>query len=221
MRASNDRRRSAARLRSSAATDRGFTLLEMVVAISIFAVIGAISYTSLDRFLSTRDAIEARNRDIARLQRAFGFFERDIRFMVARPIRDGLGEVVPAFLAGADGMTNDGSLMELTVALPSYQSPDWHRLQRVGWALEDGRLTRRVWQVLDRDFDSVSRDVRLLDGVDSVELTYYTRDAEDGGIDAKSEWEEPMMLPSGVEMVLTVAGGATYRRVVEVSSVPR
>lgn len=204
-----------------AGTARGFTLLEMVVAISIFAVIGAISYTTLNRFLATRDAVAERNDEITRLQRAIGHFERDIRFMTPRSIRDGLGERLPALLAVSQGATSDGPLMELTVAQPSFRDPRWHRLLRVTWSLQDGRLIRGVWPVLDRDFDSAPKETTLLENVSEIELVYHGLDEDGRRVRPEPIWEDEKALPLGVELLLTLDDQTMYRRIVEVAGVAR
>lgn len=195
----------------------GFTLLEMVVAVAIFAVIGAMSYATLDHSLATRDRLESRNQEISRLQRTIARFERDMRFMTHRPVRDRHGEVLPALWSISEGAIDDGDLMELTVSLPSYRSPHWQRLQRVGWSIVDGRLIRREWAVLDRDTDSEPRNFALLEGVHTVELVYFGRDQERGGVESRRLWEDARSLPLGVELIITLRDETVYRRIVEVS----
>ncbi len=194
----------------------GFTLLEMVIAIAIFAVIGAISYGTLDNFLSLREALAARNEQNTRLARAIGHFERDVRFMASRPVRDGLGENVPALAVHDERRETEGLLMELTALAPSLAGNAWHRPQRVGWVLRDGVLIRQVWPVLDRDLDSAPHEAALADRVAVAEIRFYGRD-EDGGIDRRAEWDDPFRLPEAVELTLTLDDGATYRRLVEVT----
>jgi general secretion pathway protein J len=197
--------------------EAGFTLLEMVVAVAIFAIIGAMSYGTLDHFLSTRDALDARNQEITRLHRAIAQFERDVRFMVPRPVRDRFGDALPALMSISEGPATRGDLMELTVSLPSYRNPQWRRLQRVGWRLDEGRLIRRAWAVLDRDIDSEPRETTLLEGVASVELIYYERDADRRTIESRRLWEQERSQPLGIELILTLTDDRTYRRVLEVS----
>lgn len=195
-------------------------MLEMVIAIAIFAVIGAISYATLDRFLVTRAIVEERNATTTRLQRAISHFERDVRFMTRRTIRDELGEIRPAMQTDSSDVIGADGLIEVTVAQPSFRDTRWHRLRRVGWALAEGRLIRQVWPVLDREFDSAPRETMLLDGVASVSLRFYTRDPSGRSVTAKSEWEDVAgLLPLAVELILTLDDGTTYRRLVEVAYV--
>lgn len=199
----------------------GFTLLEMVIAISIFALVGAVSYTSLDHFLATRDLVDAHNRATRQLQRAVGHFERDVRFLTRRSIRDGIGETLPALVGGDADAIGDAVLVEMTVAQPSYRNPRWHRVRRVGWALVDGRLIRQVWPVLDRDFDSTPRETALLDGVRTASVRYYGRVSGQRVVESSAQWDEGngSDLPLAIELILTLDDNTTYRRLVEVANV--
>jgi len=189
----------------------------MVVAVAIFAVIGAISYTTLDHTLATRDTLQSRNQEITRLQRAIARFEQDARFMIPRPVRDGFGDPLPALWSISEGAVSEGELLELTVALPSFRSPLWQRPRRVGWVLRDGRLSRREWAVLDRDVDSEPREAILLDGVETVEFVYYGRDRERDRVEPLRLWEDAGALPLGIELIITLRGDSVYRRIVEVT----
>ena len=88
----------------------GFTLLEMVIAIGIFAIIGAISYVTLNQFLQTREVLVERNGQIRNLQRSFSLLERDIRYMTSRSIRDGLGDTISPLVVFTPGEIGDGEL---------------------------------------------------------------------------------------------------------------
>jgi len=196
-------------------SNRGFTLLEMVVAIAIFAVIGAISYTTLNQFIKSRESLEARNHKVRLLQQTFARFGDDVRYMVNRPVRDGLGDAVPAFIAGAE-FGGDGRVLEFTTSRPHMETNLWHRLQRVEWMLIDGELIRKTWLVLDRDFDSQSREQYLLTDVLALEVGLIKVDRKSGRVTNTRTWEDESALPDGVEILLTLAEGETYRRIVEV-----
>ena len=121
--------------RSSNAIARagGFTLLEMVVAISIFALMGAMAHVSLTQFLASRDTLAATNDELRRLQQAFTLVENDLRFMVPRGVRDGIGEPLPALVVQDSGETGTRNLVEVTTSVPGLGNPDRHRIRRVDW----------------------------------------------------------------------------------------
>lgn len=195
---------------------RGFTLLEMVVAIGIFAVIAAISYASLTRFLDARAFVDARQERVRVLQNTMSLIERDVRFMVNRPVRDGYGDEEAALVSGGDVPLSDGEIVRLTTAEANPELGLAPRLKRVAWRLLDGELQRVTWAVLDRDVDSKEYVRVLLAGVAAVDIKYYVY-GEDDALETEEAWINPEALPAGVEFVVTLDNGVQYRRVFAVA----
>jgi len=67
---------------------RAFTLLEMIVAIGIFAVIAVVSYGSLNRFFDHRDILQTEFEKMKDLQLAFSLLQQDMHFISERIVRD-------------------------------------------------------------------------------------------------------------------------------------
>ena len=194
----------------------GFTLLEMVIAIAIFSIIGMISFVTLDQFIRSREALVETNKQLRDLQQAFLAFDRDVRFMVPRPVRDGLGETLPALMPHSDGITIEGEILEFTASAPHPLNQLLQRLYRVSWSLQDKELIRKQWGVLDRDFDSKPRQRRVLSNVASIELNYIRPREEGPGVEFTSIWEAENGLPKGVEFIVTFTDERSYRRVLEI-----
>ena len=200
----------------------GFTLLEMVVAIGIFAVIAAISYASLDRFIETRNLVEARHEKLNLLQTTMTLMGRDMRFMVNRPVRDGYGDPEPALLSGDNPVLDEGEFMRLTTSRPEPGIRGVSGVQRVGWRLHRGELQRVIWNVVDRDQDTKELVRIVLQEVAAVEIRFFTY-SDDGDLRAIAQWPDETTLPAGVEFRLTMENGLGYRRLFIVagnSSVP-
>ena len=194
---------------------KGFTLLEMIVAIGIFAIIAAISYASFDRFLTARTLINSKHEQLKQLQTTMTLMEQDIRFMVGRAVRDGFGDSEAAVIAGDDVGLEEDELLRLTTSRPLLGQPEGSRVQRVAWRLQDGELKRVTWIVLDRDQDSTERVRTVLDGIDVATLEFYAY-AEDGQLLLEPEWVGDVM-PAGVTFELTMLNGQQYRRVIAVA----
>ncbi|MDH3694779.1 MAG: type II secretion system minor pseudopilin GspJ, partial [Gammaproteobacteria bacterium] len=131
-------------------SNRGFTILEMAIAIGIFAIIAVISYGALIQFLDTRDKLSERHSDLRELQFLFSLMEQDFRFMTDRSVRDEYGETELAVIAAPSNDLEEGELIRFTTALPDPNSQDWYQLQRVSWRLINGEIYRVSWPVLDR-----------------------------------------------------------------------
>ena len=81
---------------------RGFTLLEVLIAIAIFALLAMATYRMLDSVLQTDRGQRQQEQRLRELTRAMAAFERDLLQVRTRPIRDPLGDPL-ASLYGDSG----------------------------------------------------------------------------------------------------------------------
>lgn len=191
---------------------RAFTLLEMIVAISVFAVIAIISYASLNRFLDNRDVLENEMTTMKELQLAFSLLEQDMHFISERIIRDGYGDPEPLLMLNNINLA--GELLRFTAARRNVSLPGVSSLQRRSYRWEDGDFIRVSWQVLDRDQDSSESKHLLLSDVDSVRVSVMQADEET--TQTLSTWDTADKLPDGIEWQIQMKNGKQYRRVFEI-----
>ena len=154
---------------------RGFTLLELLIAIAIFALLGLATYRMLDSVLSADAVTREHERQLRELTRALSAFERDLRQVTVRPIRDAFGDPQPAL----HGDLADATALELSRA--GWRNPLGQpraEVQRVRWQLSGEQWQRRYWRVLDRAQDSVPQVQQALDGVESLSLRYLDKDGQ-------------------------------------------
>jgi general secretion pathway protein J len=193
---------------------KGFSLVELLVAVAVFAALAAAAYGGLSAIARTRGALVAQQDRFAAVTRAVGMLERDLRQAVARPVRDPSGLMLPALVGRGDGV----ELTRLGFADPRREAGS--SLVRVGVA-RDGRVLRRSRHaVLDRAPGSVPESSVLLDAVDGFTLRYLGADGAwlaswpAAGIDADA-------LPRAVELRLALADLGEIRRVLELVHPPR
>ncbi len=139
---------------------RGFTLLEIVVALAVFAVIGVLSSQLLMRMVDITHATDARGSALVDLQRALDVLQRDLEQIAHRGIRNEFGDHEDAIQLGARGFvefTRTGWRNPLGEARSE--------LQRVSFTLSEGTLYRLYWDVLDRAPNSEPRVQAVLGGV--------------------------------------------------------
>ena len=149
----------------------GFTLIEVLIALAITAFVSTISYTSLSAVL---DGVEG-TREIAdrthEINRALMIISRDLRQFSPRPIRDEFGEVEPSMQGGTAARY-----------LLSFTRSGWHNpigqrrsnLQRINYTLEDEALWRESFAVLDRASGTTANRVKLLEGVEYLDLGFLS-----------------------------------------------
>ena len=191
---------------------RAFTLLEMIVAIGIFAVIAVVSYGSLNRFLDNRDVLQAEMTLMKDLQLAFSLLERDMHFMSGRIVRDEYGDPEPLLIVNNIDLA--GELLRFTTARRSVSLPGVSTLQRTSYRWVNGDFIRVNWQVLDRDQDTIERKHLLLSDIDSISVNVLISDEE--ATQSLSTWDSLENLPDGIEWQIKMADGKQYRRVFDI-----
>ncbi|NOZ51569.1 MAG: type II secretion system minor pseudopilin GspJ [Gammaproteobacteria bacterium] len=196
----------------------GFTLLELVVAIGIFAIMSAMAYSGLNNVLLARQQTDAHAQQLQKVQAAMTWLARDIEQIVDRGVRNEYGEPILPVI----GNDFEGYLIELTRGgwrNPANQARS--HLQRVAYAVREEQLVRAYWGVLDRADDSKAYENILLDGVKSLEIRYLG-----AGDDWHTSWpDEPLgnnaatvVLPRAVEVTLDTKQYGKLKRLFRVVS---
>lgn len=153
-------------------TQYGFTLLELLIAISIFSVLSVMAYGGLKTVLDTREANKHVAERVAASQLAMLRLGNDLRQTVNRIIRDGFGSRLSAMLTHQDG----NSTLEWTRA--GYSNPakvKRSHLQRVAYKLAENKLIRMTWPVIDRAQDTEAAESIMLSGIESLEWRFNDR----------------------------------------------
>jgi general secretion pathway protein J len=123
------------RRRPGSRTSAGFTLLELLVAVSLLSVLAVLSWRGMESVLSGRDAIVERSDELRALTIAMAQIEEDLRR--AWPVRLlGLATPPVGFAAGDDQAPPSLELLRETAG------GDSSEVQRVIWRLRDGVLER-------------------------------------------------------------------------------
>jgi general secretion pathway protein J len=197
---------------------RGFTLVEVLVALAIFGMLAAIAYGTLSVTLSNAEVLTERMQRLQSLQRTMRYLSEDFMQLSPRPVRAELGDNLgPALLTDVESdfaveLTHGG--WSNPAALPRSTQ------QRVAYRLEENELVRYHWTVLDRTLSNEPAGRVLLDAVDSIVFRFML---ENG--DWTEEWppeNRPGILglrqrPRAVEIVLTLTDTTEIRRLLEVA----
>jgi general secretion pathway protein J len=148
----------------------GFSLIELLVALAVFATMAALAYGGLDALTRTRAEL-ARQEDAFRdLVRAVAALDRDLGAAVARPVLGGGGQTLPALLGSADRI----EFTRLGFANPQAEARS--NLERVFYAFDAGTLRRGRYAVLDRAPDTVPELVDLAVPTAEFRLRYLAPD---------------------------------------------
>ncbi len=188
------------------AVPRGFTLLELLVALAVFAILATAAYGGLRTVLFTRVAVETQSQRLAAVQLAFHRLGQDIEQAAPRRIRDEYGEPQAALLG--DELADE----RLILTRAGWANPLGQpraSLQRVAYRLRDGQLWRLHWPVLDRGGLIEPRETPVLDQVRELRIRFLDRNES-----WRNDWPPPAAgesiprdldaLPRAVEISVTL-----------------
>lgn len=173
---------------------KGFTLLELLVAMVIFSLMSVMAYGGLSNVITGNEVIATQEKRLKELQRTMMFLERDIRQLVPRPRNTGAGNVLAkAFDYGLDS----AGLVEFTRAgNPNPIGIARSSLQRVRYDLEDKVLKRKSWALVDH-LNLEPTEMKLIKDVESMELRLL-----DGNNQWQDNWKQEKIIPKAVEVTI-------------------
>jgi len=155
-------------------TQTGFTLVEMLVAIAIFAVLSMMAYGGLNTVLNTQQQLDAEMQRLREIQRTFMFLGGDLRQTAERHIRNPLSPPQDNALITTNIHASQDFKIELTRA--GYPNPlllQRSHLQRVAYLVKDDNLYRYTWPVLDRAQDTLPNISRLCTKITDMRFQFY------------------------------------------------
>ena len=155
----------------------GFTLLEMLVAIAIFAGLSLGAYQVLQGVLTSDEVAKRKEARLSELQLAFSVLERDITQMVPRSYRiDGENNKV---LLAASRFGQQSDDWGMAFMRGGWLNPDGmlprSGLQRVGWRLKDHKLERLSYLYPDPVIGTEPRIQPMLERVTALRLYFYDK----------------------------------------------
>ena len=180
----------------------GFTLLELLVAMAIFAIIGALAMGGLNSVLAQREIASKQMSRLHQVQRAVRILTGDFSQVTPRIVRDALG-------------TREAPLLSPCGVqyLACFSRDGWRNpfaqfargtLQRAQYRLEDRQLIREYWSVMDRTLANEPRTEVLLDDVDAFEIAYLGRT---GDGEWQTQWpplQEADSLNAGLPLAIKI-----------------
>lgn len=197
---------------------RGFTLLELLVAITVLSIVSVIAWRGLDSLVMTRERLEPEADDVRALLTTFGQMERDLA-QVTNPKFLGLS-AAPINVSIADGAI---VLQLARIAPPAPDRPT--EVQTVYYRVVDGTLMRQATAALP-GFEPIATErlesARLLDRVRLMQVRTWSPGA--GWIDPNVPQDTSggaaaaQGLVPGIEVTIERDNGRTFRRVLLVGA---
>ncbi|WP_283149659.1 type II secretion system minor pseudopilin GspJ [Silvimonas soli] len=186
-------------------TKRGFTLLEILIAMAIFAVMSLIAFRGLSTMVDTKIRLDAETTRWRELSLVLGRFDDDVTQAANRSWRDSSGLTQPALEGNAQP-----------------NNPDWPQLQlvrmnrdrepfHVAYRLKEGRLEMLQWDSLDLAPRSQPQVHVMLDRVQRFEVSF---------MDSSLQWQATWpvvggtdVLPRAIKVVMQQEGQGSIQRI--------
>jgi general secretion pathway protein J len=185
----------------------GFTLIEMLVAMAIGAVIALLSYQALDGAIKIESRVSKLTQKMNSVQRVWQFFADDIQHAVPRPWKDNFGNAQPVMIGllgdrlsqGSGLAVGDDSYLLRFIRSGENNFLDIPRsnLQSIGYRItadevnedtigsivnNDAEPTVSLWRDYWRPVDAVNaptvKSRLLIDSINSIRFRYLSSDSQ-------------------------------------------
>ena len=197
---------------------RGFTLIEVLVALAVFGVLSALAYMTLGQTLSNADLLTERMDRLQAIQRTMNRLSTEFLQAAPRSVRADLGQYEPALQSS---FASDFALQITHGGWPNSAGVPRSTQQRTAYRVEDEELVRYHWNVLDRTASNIPVATVLLDELESLTFRFLQTNGE--WVD---QWppvnvqtsSNTTMLPRAVEITLVLPDEGELIRIVEVGN---
>ena len=153
--------------------DAGFTLIEILLALMIFAVVATMTSIGLRNITTGRDKLQQRAKVVAKLQLATVIMQQDILQMVNRGSNSSQQQAFPAIVASAEKLSftsaNNANI---------YGTQQHSDLMRVSYSIDNNNLIRTINLFVDAATDSKPIVQILLKNVSALQWHFINKDGK-------------------------------------------
>ena len=180
---------------------KGFTLIEVLVSIAIFASLSVAAYQVVSQVQRSNALSQERTQRLNEIQRAMVMMDNDFRQMAMRQTRTNGEEPASRLIFWSDYLL-DSDTKGLMFARLGWHNPQQQfprgEVTKVGYRLKEETLQRVWWRYPDTPVGQQGTVTPLLTQVESFDMRFYD------GKQWKKEWAEEKALPKAVSVVLTL-----------------
>lgn len=189
---------------------RGFTLLEVLVAIAVFAMLSLSAYQVMNNVMRSDAQSKDHNQRLKEIQRATIMMDNDFRQIVARKSRLNGEEPNDKVLQAGEYLL-DSSSDGIMFVRTGWQNPQamFPRgdVTRVGYRVVDDQLERVWFRYPDNVIGEKPLVKVLLDGVTKLQFSFFA--------DKKwqDKWDTADKLPEGIKVTMTLKDFGEIERI--------
>jgi general secretion pathway protein J len=197
---------------------RGFTLVELLVALAIFALVTGFAYRGLTAMLDSRAALEKESRKWRDVALLVGRLERDLSAILARRATGASGTPLAPVSSVIESTASPEGLAITRSGSPLAEGP-LAAPQRLAYRLHEGNVERLTWTSVDAAPREEPASVAVLKGASGLAFRF---------LDARGDWSASWGLPgsaqtvppAAIEVTLTLASGESVVRLIDLPRAP-
>jgi general secretion pathway protein J len=195
---------------------KGFTLVEVLVALALFALVSLMGYRGLSALIDGQRHLQIRDEKWHTLDHCFILFRSDLDQASDRPVRNNSGVEEEGMSVDFDaGGTLDALIAWTKTGSPNLGTPG-AAPQRVAWRLRNHQIERLSWETLDRGMRNQPQPTVILEKVERFEIRLLGPAGPQQAWD--NRWRKPAHagLPRAVEVKIELEDGLLITRVFDV-----
>ncbi len=191
---------------------QGFTLIELLIAISILAILMALSYAGLNSVLISHKHLTAQQTRFKEFNYTFTELHNTLHHITARPVSDAYGTLLPALSLDYN---NGLSLSFTRLGRPNPSGLQRSSLQRLRYFIDENTLKKQLWLSPDISDASLFQQNDLINDIETIDITvladnktwYRNWPPQDG---------QPLsLLPKAVKIAITRTDKREFMQIIE------
>ena len=203
---------------------RGLTLLEVLIALSIFSLIGVAAYRVLNTTIQSQQVSDVYSQLLAERQKALTIMDRDLQQLLDRSIRSTLTDTAGFLQVNQElyaleftrgGRRNPLMLPRSAMQRIAYDvGPHPQSANRDSQYYRDERsyLRRHIWSALDHEEDAAVIIQTLLPDVETLTVSVLSGEGRHQQWPLPEKDDEEPLAPLALELVLVDSGGDQITR---------
>lgn len=189
---------------------KGFTLIEVLVSIAIFATLSVAAYQVVNQVQRSNEVSTERSARLNALQRSLVILDNDFRQMAQRQFRTNGEEASSKLILMQEYLLDSDTIGVMFTRLgwhnPQQQFPRGE-VTKVGYRIKEETLERVWWRYPDTPTGQEGVVTPLLEGIEAFNLEFYN------GSSWLKEWQTDRALPKAVKLKLTLKDYGEVERI--------